>query len=683
MMHLRHTYHTGRTARTLLILAMLCHMAITFSCSGNRTKDAMTENRRESLSADSLYEDPVAAKAMLDSMMKSTDDSLTYHYLMSYYLKPCAILRQYDSVTYYGGLINRFAESHRQIYEKDSVYRKMMENMFYTQGAMYSILRKADSALVYLRKAYGFSQKEYRIRILLAVGETYYRIGNYPRSVFHYREAMMLNDSLGQPINPYTISGGLAQTYLQSHDYDQAEKYLKLSINGYDSMDNIDKLFLLNSFGNLYYNKKEYAKALPFFAKADSMTKADKALASNMYIARMNMCEIYILLSMFDSAKVCLDEISPYFSSSGNEIYRYHLSTLKFALCSKEKDMQKVARMIRKMERTLNEGPEDLKTIRERYMRDYYAEAGLFDKAYRMEHHIAGKDDSLRNIAVQTSIANMTLQYQQDTLLLGQRNFIRIQNGNIERMRLYIWLCVLMVITVTCIGGSAIVIMKKQKEKMIAKHMENINRLRMENVRNCISPHFTFNVINRYMSKYSEDDPHRNDMMSLVKLLRRSLEVSSQTTVNLAEELDFVTTYVSLECNTWGADFRFEINCPESIDTATTQIPSMIIQIPVENAIKHGLRGTEGKKMLAIDIEDKENDTVITVRNNGTGYKPRLMSSGTGKGLKVIYQTIELLNIKNKNKIRFSISADNPENTGSEGTRVVISIPKSYNYHIS
>ena len=76
----------------------------------------------------------------------------------------------------------------------------------------------------------------------------------------------------------------------------------------------------------------------------------------------------------------------------------------------------------------------------------------------------------------------------------------------------------------------------------------------------------------------------------------------------------------------------------------------MIIQIPVENAIKHGLRGTEGKKMLAIDIEDKENDTVITVRNNGTGYKPRLMSSGTGKGLKVIYQTIELLNIKNKNK---------------------------------
>lgn len=396
MMHLRHTYHTGRTARTLLILAMLCHMAITFSCSGNRTKDAMTENRRESLSADSLYEDPVAAKAMLDSMMKSTDDSLTYHYLMSYYLKPCAILRQYDSVTYYGGLINRFAESHRQIYEKDSVYRKMMENMFYTQGAMYSILRKADSALVYLRKAYGFSQKEYRIRILLAVGETYYRIGNYPRSVFHYREAMMLNDSLGQPINPYTISGGLAQTYLQSHDYDQAEKYLKLSINGYDSMDNIDKLFLLNSFGNLYYNKKEYAKALPFFAKADSMTKADKALASNMYIARMNMCEIYILLSMFDSAKVCLDEISPYFSSSGNEIYRYHLSTLKFALCSKEKDMQKAARMIRKMERTLNEGPEDLKTIRERYMRDYYAEAGLFDKAYRMEHHIAGKDDSLR-----------------------------------------------------------------------------------------------------------------------------------------------------------------------------------------------------------------------------------------------------------------------------------------------
>jgi len=111
-------------------------------------------------------------------------------------------------------------------------------------------------------------------------------------------------------------------------------------------------------------------------------------------------------------------------------------------------------------------------------------------------------------------------------------------------------------------------------------------------------------------------------------------------------------------------------------------IPSMMIQIPVENAIKHGLMPIEGEKKLIISVSKTNEYQHIEIKDNGIGLNAsKGLSTGTGTGLKVLLQTIHLLNSRNSNKIRFSINELKPDNNVS-GTAVRIEIPFNYNYSL-
>lgn len=70
----------------------------------------------------------------------------------------------------------------------------------------------------------------------------------------------------------------------------------------------------------------------------------------------------------------------------------------------------------------------------------------------------------------------------------------------------------------------------------------------------------------------------------------------------------------------------------------------------------------------------------MEITNNGIGYKPKVMTSDTGKGMQVIYQTIMLLNRRNTEHIRFNIGQLNPENIGQEGTKVEIFFPSTFDF---
>lgn len=658
-------------------------MTISLCCCRHGGESVATDRYVEidRLVADSLYSGPEVVKRHLGRIMRESDDSLVYYYAMASYMLPCAYLEETDSMDYCFSRVTGFGRRNMDRLGHDTVFNAIMMNAYNVKGTAYTLMRKSDSAVVYMKKALQYSAGSKRPRMLIAMGEAYYREGDYPLSAYYYREAMMSNDSLGRPEDPAVIYNGLAQTYLQSHDYVQAEKYLSYGLEAYDKMDVFDRYFLLNSFGNLYYNKKEYAMALPYFTRADSLMTPYKAQAPDAYVARMNMGEIYINLNMYDSAAVCLADVAPSFSMPGYEVFLYHLNTMRFALAVRSGKMSQAAGMLGSLLQTLDEGSEDLKIIRKRYLRDFYEKAGMYRQAYDMELEIRAVEDSLRNVQVQANVASITLQYQQDTLLLSQKNHIMQQNSEMRDLRFMTMLWVAIAVAVALAGVVSLMVMKKQRDKMISKHIENVSRLKMENIRNCISPHFTFNVLNRHISGYAEDDPHRQDMMNLVKLLRRCVEVSSQMTVTLAEELEFVSTYVNLECGRWGSDFHYRLSVAGDIDADSFRIPSMMIQIPVENAIKHGLRGIEeGERVLDIDITCEDGNVKIAIVNNGTGYRPRLMSSGTGKGMQVIYQTIQLHNMKNKEHISFTIGKDKPDNGGMEGTRVVYTIPCKFSY---
>jgi len=221
---------------------------------------------------------------------------------------------------------------------------------------------------------------------------------------------------------------------------------------------------------------------------------------------------------------------------------------------------------------------------------------------------------------------------------------------------------------------------KKQHDIRHLVAQNQLIRLKMENIRNRLSPHFLLNLLNQEIQTVEQEN-QRNKLYLFARLLRRNLEISEQSRITLTEELDFVDSYIQLEQPTLGGEFQYKIEKESSLDPDLLFVPPMLIQIPVENAIKHGLRSSSGVKELTIGIKKQKDGIQITVDDNGIGFTPGSTSptSGTGTGNKIIYQTIELLNSKNKEKIEISIV--NKEPIQSRGTLVTIYIPNNYSFN--
>lgn len=321
----------------------------------------------------------------------------------------------------------------------------------------------------------------------------------------------------------------------------------------------------------------------------------------------------------------------------------------------------------------------DLIHVRNRNLQRYFEQTQNYHKAYDYLKKNRELDDSIRNEHVKMRTADLALRYQQDSTLMSQKVLIQAKENEVLELRqtriIWIALC-----------GAAFLVMvfiymysKKKRALLLVESRRTVSTLRLENIRNRLSPHFIFNVLNQEMAGRKEEEKH--ELASLVRLMRRNLELAEQLCVTLSEELDFVRTYIDLERRSLGDAFYPEISLDPDVHPEQVMLPSMLIQIPVENAVKHALRGKEGERRLWIAVTRTANAISIKVTDNGGGYRPNSRNRGTGTGMKVIMQTIQILNMKNKETIDVSVH-NVLLDSGETGCEVAFLLPDKYDYTI-
>ena len=152
--------------------------------------------------------------------------------------------------------------------------------------------------------------------------------------------------------------------------------------------------------------------------------------------------------------------------------------------------------------------------------------------------------------------------------------------------------------------------------------------------------------------------------------------------MTLAEEMEVVKDFVSLREQTNPVTPHVSWHVDETVDTGIL-VPTMCIQIPVENALKYAFDGMEGCGEITVSIDGRDRGALVSIRDNGCGYNPGAHSNserGTGNGLKMLYRTVEMLNARNTVKMRFDIR--NLSDAGERGTLVTIYIPYSYQFNL-
>lgn len=631
---------------------------------------------------DSLFSNLPYSRSLLRNAMRQAQDSMSYYRLMGLYGKTFFISSDFDSILYYNRLVKE--------YDKRAAacprWNDVLSDVYNIEGNVWMQLNQPDSAVAYYEKSYAYRLKGDKAHLLsdicMNLADAHLHRGELAHTASYYRRALFICDSLHlSEHSKFPVYCGLGQTYMDLRDFDLSNHYYELAGQFFDEMTVSEKWVYLNNRGNHYYYKKDYQEALVYMRQAAELIADYPQMVFESNLSKVNLGDLYLLTNRLDSAENNLNEGYRYFSEIKNNSAMHYIETLMIELSLKKGNIARAREMIA---RTASTGHVDanMLTIRNQYLQHYYEKAGDYRNAYEYLKRDYQLNDSIRSERIRTRVAELDMRYRQDTIVLRKEMQIQRQAGEVRVLKLsmYIWVLVCLLL----VAGTVVIIwyMRKKREFLRERFFQQINRVRMENLRGRISPHFTFNVLGREINQFNGSEEVKNKLMELVKYLRRSLELTEKLSVSLQDELDFVQSYIRLESGRVSEDFTVSVVVEEGLDAKSIMIPSMIVQIPVENAIKHGLAGKDDEKELTIRISREGKGVRIVICDNGRGYLPQVASStrGTGTGLKVLYQTIQLLNTKNKNeKIRFNI--DN-RNDGQTGTQVSVFIPFHFSYDL-
>ena len=168
---------------------------------------------------------------------------------------------------------------------------------------------------------------------------------------------------------------------------------------------------------------------------------------------------------------------------------------------------------------------------------------------------------------------------------------------------------------------------------------EELARAEIRQLRLQLQPHFLFNALNTISSTMYENVDAADRMLTeLSELLRLSLTAARDAEVTLATGLEIVSRYADLLSARFGEALAIETDVdPRALRVL---VPSMMLQPLVENAVRHGRLGREGRGYIAITGRVDGTMLVLRVRDDGAGGAG---AGGEGVGLSAIRRRLELL----------------------------------------
>jgi ligand-binding sensor domain-containing protein len=212
---------------------------------------------------------------------------------------------------------------------------------------------------------------------------------------------------------------------------------------------------------------------------------------------------------------------------------------------------------------------------------------------------------------------------------------------------------------------------------------KNYAALELKALQGQMNPHFTFNCLNTI--KYfiaSDDKVSANKYLGkFSRLIRMFLQHSSSNFITLDAETEMLTLYIELEQLRLDHDFDFTLFVDPALDPSKVEIPGMLMQPFVENAIHHGLRNSEGKRSLKLNFRKELRNLILEVEDNGVGRKKaaELKSNSIlnhiSMGIRNTEERISTINYIKSTNISLQVTDLTNESGDASGTLITVSIP--------
>lgn len=550
------------------------------------------------------------------------------------------------------------------------------------------------------------------------IGIVYKNQGKFDQALEYYNQALYY---AGQTAD----TSWVASCKINIGNVYKEKGYLTVALNYY--FDALATFELLNhsrrlaacyqNIGDIYRKQLDYNKALEYYSRSLQLAfgSNDKVRIMNCYL---NIGYVYFYLDEFRIARRYYDQAYDLYMELGyshelddcyiliGDTYLEELKLdsaiifydLAFAISMAEEDVTRLAEiqgklgeiyMIREdyppalrnilesIQMAEEVGSLDLRIRATETLAEIYECTGDLSRALEEYKNFTRLKDSLFNAEKYKALTEMEVKYESDKkgqqlALLEERSQVQ-QLVLSRRNRLYIS----SLLVLGLLGGLAYILYRNQRLKSRHKSIELEQKL----MRSQMNPHFIFNsmiAIQSYI--YSHEAVKAGDYLAkFADLIRITLESSRSEFVPLEKELKMLNAYLELQVLRFDNKFTYSIQFSPEIETDPLQIPPMLAQPFIENAIEHGVRHKEDKGFILINFE-KQNGTIrCSVEDDGVGRKKAREASKNkvhqSMATSITRERLDILSKKYKRKFDLEIIDQLDENGHASGTKVVFEMP--------
>lgn len=673
-------------------IAMLWSMtaALTFSsCDESSSSTGLMAGMEEVVARyDSLSE---VAPDLADSLAwaeaaryGSGDDSVFYYTMMQSRISSVLSHMEMDKADSIVALVADFCGRTKPT--THAAYRLRYDNangralVAYLSGDM---VRAATYFEIARDEAYRYGLSECYYNASINVADVYITCHRLPEAAAVLRRGLFLCDSLrmGAALK-VPFFNALSMIYIRLGDYASALRYSDDAYSIIGGASVFDRFNFWNTRGNVYYFRHYYAKAGACFDSCLQIFDEEQLPESHRHIALLNRQDIAIRLGEYsDTIDHTLRACEDFFTQTGNASGCSYVATLQGQLAmARDGDYATAGRLLGT---PIGDDIEaSVAVMRRDALRDYYLATDMKDSVIAIDRIILARKDSLLNDVAAMRVADVELQYKESIRAVE----FAAQRHDLES-RLYIALLLALVLALM-IGIILTInhIFRKRKDLEFARLSGSLMQEKIRNMRSRLSPHFLMNMAKMLDTGTAAEEvaDAPSSAESIAMMLRESLEIGSRIAVGLDEEVAFVKKCLAVlpRMKEIGCEWHID----PAVDTSALHIPSMAIQLPIENAVKYAFPPEAAianptitvTARPAIDAQRAAGVEVI-IEDNGVGMK-RTAFSPHSNGYAILTRTISCFNMRNAHAIDMKIH--NKTGGDGSGVRVTFFFPYDYKYDL-
>jgi tetratricopeptide (TPR) repeat protein len=573
-------------------------------------------------------------------------------------------------------------------------YQLELADGYLTLGQFNMELNENKRAIPQLNRALTvFKQLENWARVYesnMLLGDCYAKIENLDNAFKHYKNAHFLAEKGIELKASLKAKLMMAQIELLRENYNACENLL-LEIRQKANENNLNDLMGEAEYklGELYEIQGDFSQANGYYI--DAQTNAYET-RDNQLLNQTNwrMSQSYSnnpdeLKDQKENVFNSLNNAEDYFQQERDTIALIETTIQKADYLTAEGEMeQAIQELNRSIELSKKLGDIENELQSQKKLYNVYATSDNLDEAKKAYTHYESLLDSAnklranrQNELIQKQIALKTVEKELDvmerermldheTILLLEKEQ-EVNNAALDQQRVLLYVMGFILIVFVFIS---ILVYRNTKAKKRAHQL-----LYLKNLRAQMNPHFIFNSlnsVNNYIAKSNERAANKY-LAKFSKLMRMVLDYSQVEFISLASEIELLRLYVELEHERFKDKFDFEFEVDSSINAEQHQIPPMLVQPFIENAVWHGLRYKKEKGLLRIHFKDRGDHVEILVEDNGIGrtksqaIKTVNQKKHQSSGMRNVENRTEMIRTLFRKKIDYEI-ADLETGTGTKVT---------------